>query len=112
MVLQGSGQEIYILENHKLRPFSSPDTYDYFRKRYHLKVHVVDDDVLAPFATGQPIRRWVKCNALPDVYSLENGQKRPANVSLPFDSPSRWDQVRPVVCKFLHGLPDGEPIFD
>ena len=112
MVLQGSGQNIYVLENHKLRPFSSPDAFNYFRRRYHLAVHVVDDDLLTPFAKGQPIRRLVKCDALPDVYSLENGQKRPVNASFHLDPSSRWDEVGPVVCKFLNTFPNGPPILD
>ena len=112
MVLQGSDQETYILENHKLRPFSGPEAFNFFQGRYHMEVHIVDDDLLTQFAKGQPIRRLVKCDDLPDVYSLENGQKRPVNASFHFDPSSHWDEVGPVVCKFLRAIPDGPPILD
>lgn len=112
MVLQGSGQATYVLENHKLRPFSDPEAFNYFQRRYHLEAHIVDDDLLTQFAKGQPIRRLVKCDDLPDVYSLENGQKRPVNISLQADPTSRWDKVGSVVCKYLQAIPDGSPIID
>ena len=112
MVFQGSDQATYILENHKLRPFSCPEAFIFFQRRYHLEAHVVEDELLTQFAKGQPIRRLVKCDALPDVYSLENGQKRPVKASFNFDPSSRWDEVGPVVCKFLRAIPDGPPILD
>jgi hypothetical protein len=110
MALKGSGQDIYILENHKLRRFSSPDTFNYFQRRYYLEVNVVDDDLLTQFAKGRPIRHLVKCDSLSHVYALENRQKRLVNDLFYFDSSSRWDKVGPVVCKFLQALPDGPPI--
>jgi len=112
MVLQGSDHATYVLENHKLRPFSGPEAFDYFRRRYRLEAHIVDDDLLAQFAKGQPIRRLVKCDDLPDVYSLENGQKRPLHVSLQSGPSNRWDEVGSVVCKYLRAIPDGPPILD
>lgn len=112
MVLQGREQDTYVLEDHKLRPFSSPDTFSYFRKRSHLPVHAVEDDLLTQFAKGQPIRRLVKCDGLLDVYSLENGQKRLVKNSLRPDPTSHWDKVEPVTCKFLNAIPDGPPILD
>jgi hypothetical protein len=111
MVLQGSDQVTYVLENHRLRPFSGPDTFNYFRQRYYLPVHVIEDDLLTQFAQGQPIRRLVTCDALPNVYSLENGQKRLINISFPTDPTNRWDKVGTVTCKFLQAIPDGSPIF-
>jgi len=111
MVLQGS-QNTYVLENHKLRPFSGPEAFNYFQQRYHLEIHNVDDDLLTQFAKGQPIRRLVKCNVLPDVYSLENGQKRPVTASFQVDPSSHWDKIGPVTCKFLNAIPDGPPLLD
>lgn len=47
MVLQGSGPEIYLVENHQLRPFESPETYRHFDDRYHFVVHRVTDQLVA-----------------------------------------------------------------
>ena len=112
IVLKGSGPAVYVLENHKLRPFSSSDTFNHFRQRYHLNVQTVDDQLLTQFEPGQPIRRLVKCNALPQVYALENGQKRLAANALLSDSFSRWDKVDSVVCSYLRTMTDGSPISD
>ncbi len=105
MVLKGNGPERYILENHKLRQFSGPDTFNYFRKRYALAVHMVADDLLTQFEPGQPVRRLVTCQDWPYIYALENGQKHRLN-ALPFsnqDSP--WDSIGQVTCNRLRDIP-------
>lgn len=110
MALKGSGPEVYILENHKLRQFSSPDTFNYFHSRYHLKVHLVDDKLLQQFGQGQPIRRLVKCRALPYIYALENGQKRRVKILPPSNQASPWDNIGVVACGYLSDMPNGPPM--
>lgn len=112
MVLKGSGPAVYVLENHKLRPFSSPDSLTYFRNRYHLNIQTVNDRLLTQFEPGQPIRHLVKCNAWPHVYALENGQIRLAANALYSDSFSRWDKVDLVGCSYLRSMTAGPPISD
>ncbi len=107
LVLKGTGPEIYVLEDHKLRWISSPEAFNYFRRH---DVRTVEDNLLEGFGQGQPIRRLLKCKDSPDIFALENGQKRWVK-----DPPSqieakRWDEVRLVTCDYLHGLPDGLPI--
>jgi hypothetical protein len=115
MLLQGSGPDVYLLEDHKLRRVSSPEAYQvYFRDRR--SVNRVEQELLAQFAHGRPIRHWISCRATPLIYALENGQKRlcPDGCGLanvPGAGRARsWDKVRPVACKYLHALPDGPPL--
>lgn len=115
MLLQGSGPAVYLLEDHKLRQVSSPEAYQvYFRDRR--SVNQVEQELLAQFGQGRPIRHWISCRATPLIYALENGQKRLCPdgcglVNVPRTGRARpWDEVHPVACKYLHGLPDGLPL--
>ncbi len=112
MALKGSGPEIYLLEDHKLRQFSSSDTFNYFRRRHRLEIHSVDDDILAQFGRGRAIRRLVKCKDLPTIYALENGQKRRADILSLSSQSSPWDDIGVVSCKYLRNMPNGPPVFD
>ena len=109
MALKASGPEIYILENHKLRQFSSPDTFNYFHSRYHLEIHPVADNLLQQFGQGEPIRRLVKCQALPYIYALENGQKRQVKTVPAANQASPWDNIGLVACHYLRDLPNAPP---
>lgn len=113
MILKGSGPEIYVLENYKLRRFDSPDVFSYFAQQYHLSVQLLDDQLLTQFESGRPIRYLVKCNKSPDVYALENGEKHLTQIMLA-SSPQtdRWDSVRLVACSYLGNMPNGSPILD
>jgi hypothetical protein len=114
MLLKGSGAEIYVLDNYYLRPFSEPDTFTYFDKshKYRLRgqIQTVDDELLAQFGAGPPIHYLVRCQALPDIYALENGQKRLVDTPLALNPESRWDRIQPVSCNGLRNLPDGPPL--
>ncbi len=111
MLLQGSGADIYRLEEHQLRRLADPAAFKaaYFPRA---SIHTVEDSLLAQFAQGRPIRRWLKCLTDPNIYTLENGQKhlcpqgcpQTANAALP------WDQPHLVSCQYLHSLPDGPAI--
>jgi hypothetical protein len=109
MLLQGSGPKIYLLEDHRLRWISSPESFKhYFRD--HGQVKLIEDSLLAQFGQGSPIRHLVKCRDLPYLYALENGQKRwVKNPNLTAQT-KPWDQIHPVSCAYLSSLPTGPPI--
>ena len=108
LVLKGSGPEIYLLENHKLRRISGREARgSYF---HSANVRTVEDSVLEQFEQGQPIRRLVKCHNSSLIYALENGQKRWVEKPPPEDKAKPWDKVYRVTCNYLDGLPDGLPI--
>lgn len=108
LVLKGSGPEIYILEDYKLRRISSPEAFNsYFS---WAQVSTVEDNLLEQLGHSQPIRRLVKCQSSPTVYAVENGQKRWVKEPPPAGQVKRWDQVGPVTCSYLQRLPDGLPI--
>ena len=108
LVLKGTGPEIYVLEDHKLRWVSSPEALNYYFRG--LDVQTVEDNLLEGFGQGQPIRRLFKCKDSPDIFALENGQKRWVEVPSGQNGAKRWDEVRLVTCDYLRGLPDGFPI--
>ena len=108
MLLQGSGSEIYLLEDQRLRLISSPEAM----QRYfgHSHIYRVEDSLLAQLGQGQPIRRLLKCQGKPNVYALENGRKRRLTLS-PLPEPVKpWDRVDDVSCNYLASLPTGPAV--
>ena len=110
LVLKGSGPEIYVLEDDKLRWISSLDAFEFYDYGWE-DVHIVDDNFLEKFETGKPIHVLLKCQGSPHIYGLENGRKRWIKDILTFETEGyAWDDVKPVSCTYLRGLPDGPPI--
>jgi hypothetical protein len=112
MLLKGSGPELYLLDDHKLRLISNPTASGrYFRLQ---NVRTVEDRFLEQFGQGPPIRYLIKCNEQPDIYAieLENGRQKRLVQQPPPTGTKRWDQIHTVSCDFLHNLPDGPPITD
>jgi hypothetical protein len=100
--------DVYLLENHRLRRISTLEV-----QRRHFpsrKIHLVEAEVLAQFSRGRPIYHLIRCEDSPQVYALDNGQKRLITTDLAFDATQPWDHARPVSCSFLAGLPDGPPL--
>jgi len=98
LVLKGSGPEIYILQNDRLRWISSLDAFEHLGLKWG-NVHVVEDSFLARFEIGRPI------------YRLENNQKRWIRDIDTFLAEGHvWEDVRLVACEYLRGIPDGLPI--
>jgi hypothetical protein len=110
LVLKGSGSDIYVLEDDKLRWISSLDAFEFFG--YHWdQVHVVDDSFLEQFEKGRPVHVLLKCEGSPHIYALENGQKRWIKDISTFDTEGYvWEDLKTVSCDYLRGLPDGPPI--
>lgn len=110
LVLKGSGPEIYVLEQDKLRWISSLDAFEHMGLTWG-DVHIVEDDFLAKFEKGRPIHVLLKCRTSPHIYRLENDQKRWIQDIETFEAEGHvWEDVRFVGCEYLRDLPDGPPI--
>jgi hypothetical protein len=108
LLLQGSGAEIYVLQDYKLRWISSPEALDrYFTVS---SISTVEDSFLEQFGRGQPVRRLVRCPGSPTVYALENGRKRWVKVPPPTNQASAWDRIELVSCDTLRNLSTGLPV--
>ena len=110
LVLKGSGSDIYVLEDDKLRWISSLEAFEFFGYRWD-QVHVVDDGFLEQFEPGRPIHILLKCEGSPHIYALEDGQKRWIKDIPTFEAEGYvWEDVKLVSCDYLRDLPDGLPI--
>jgi hypothetical protein len=110
LVLKGSGPEIYILEDDRLRWISSMDAFEHLGLTWQ-DVHVVEDAVLDKFEKGRPVHVLLKCQGSPHIYRLENDQKRWIKDIDTFLAEGHvWEDVRFVTCEYLRGIPDGPPI--
>jgi hypothetical protein len=110
LVLKGSGPEIYVLQDNKLRWISSLEAFEFFGYQWN-QVHIVDDSFLEEFEKGRPIHVLLKCQGSPHIYALENGKKRWIKNIPAFEAAGYvWDDVKFVACDYLRRLPDGTPI--
>jgi hypothetical protein len=110
LVLKGSGERIYVLENNQRRWISSLDAFEYFGYRWE-QVRQVDDDFLADFEEGRPVHLLLKCRTSPHVYALEDGRKRWIKDIPTFEAEGYvWEDVTFTSCPYLRNLPDGLPI--
>ena len=110
LVLKGSGPEIYMLQNDRLRWISSLDAFEHLGLKWG-DVHVVEDAFLEHFEKGRPIHVLLKCHGSPHIYRLENQQKRWIRDIDTFLAEGHvWEDVKMVDCVYLRGIPDGPPI--
>jgi hypothetical protein len=110
LVLKGSGPEIYVLQDNKLRWISSLEAFEFFGYQWN-QVHIVDDSFLEEFEKGRPIHVLLKCQGSPHIYALENEKKRWIKDIPAFEAAGYvWDDVKFVTCDYLRRLPDGTPI--
>ncbi len=110
LVLKGSGPEIYVLEEEKLRWISSLDAFEHLGLTWE-DVHVVEDTFLDKYEKGRPIHVLLKCDGSPHIYRLENQEKRwIKDIDTFLDEGHVWEDVRFVSCQYLRGLPSGLPI--
>lgn len=108
LVLKGSGDKIYVLENNQKRWISSIQLFE--RQFRWQDVHVVDDDFIAQFPDGRPLYLLLKCDS-PHVYRIEDGKKRWIKDIPTFLSEGHvWDEVQYAPCAQLREIPDGIPI--
>ncbi len=110
LVLKGSGTDIYVLEDDKLRWISSLEAFEFFDYRWE-QVHIVEDSFLEQFEPGRPVHVLLKCEGSPHIYALENGQKRWIKDIPTFEAQGYlWEDLKSVSCDYLRSLPDGPPI--
>lgn len=110
LVLKGSGPEIYMLQEDKLRWISSLDAFEHLGLKWG-DVHIVEDKFLERFEQGRPIHVLLKCPDSPHIYRLENQQKRWIKDINTFLAEGHvWEDVRTVDCEYLRRIPDGLPI--
>ena len=110
LVIKGSGPDIYVLQDDRLRWISSLEAFEFFGYRWE-QVHVVEDSFLERFEKGRPLHVLLKCQGSPHIYALENGQKRWIKDIPTFEGEGYvWEDVKTVDCVYLRSLPDGPPI--
>jgi hypothetical protein len=110
LVVKGSGPEIYVLEDNRLRWISSLEAFEFFGYQWE-QVHIVEDEFLGEFEMGQPIHVLLKCQGSPHIYALESGKKRWIKDIPTFVAEGYvWEDVKQVSCTYLRDLPDGPPI--
>ncbi len=110
LVLKGSDERIYVLENNQKRWITSLEAFEYFGYRWE-QVNVVDDTFLDRFADGAPLYVLLKCQTSPHIYALEDGQKRWIKDIPTFEAEGFvWEDVKFVSCGELRRLPTGTPI--
>ncbi len=108
LLLQGSGAEIYVVQNYKLRWISSPEAFRHYFNA--ADISTVEDSFLEQFGRGQPIRWLLRCQDSPTVYALENGRKRWVKDPPPTNQAGAWDRIGLVSCSYLRGFPPGLPV--
>ncbi len=110
LVLKGSGPEIYMLEDERLRWISSMDAFEHLGLTWE-DVHVVEESFLKRFKEGRPIHVLLKCRDSPHIYRLENDQKRwIKDIDTFVAEGHEWEDVRFVSCQYLRDLPTGPSI--
>ncbi|NLG29021.1 MAG: hypothetical protein GX557_14005 [Chloroflexi bacterium] len=110
VVLKGSGDEIYQLQDDKLRWISSMDAFDALDLTWD-DVHIVDDSFLSTFERGEPIHVLVACRYSDHVYLHEGPVKRWIKDIPTFEAQGyRWEDIHWIECDALRAIPDGPPI--
>lgn len=110
LILKGSGERIYVLENNQKRWITSLDAFEWFGYSWD-QVNVVDDAFLDQFEDGRPLYVLLKCRTSPHIYALEDGQKRWIKDIPTFEAEGFvWDDVKFISCAELRRLPSSTPI--
>jgi hypothetical protein len=110
LVKAENSEEIYVMQDEKLRWVSSLEAFDHFGYRWR-NVHIVEQEFIDRFEKGWPLHVLLKCDASPHIYALENGQKRWIKDIPTFEKKGYvWEDVQFVSCLYLRNLPDGPPI--
>ena len=110
LVLKGSGPDIYVLQDDKLRWISSLEAFQYFGYKWD-EVHIVEDSFLGQFEKGRPLHVLLKCPTSPHIYALESGRKRWIKDIPTFLAEGYvWEDVKIVDCYYLRQLPNGSSI--
>lgn len=110
LLLKGSGDKVYVLQDNQRRWISTLDAFESYQYEWS-QVHEVEDSFLDDFEEGPPIHLLLKCTASPHIYALEAGNKRWIKDIPTFEAQLYvWEDIRFVSCDYLRRLPDGPPI--
>ncbi|MHB1318952.1 MAG: hypothetical protein ACYCYF_10080, partial [Anaerolineae bacterium] len=110
LVLKGSGERIYMLQNEQLRWISSMDAFEHLDLSWD-DVHQVDDAFLERFEMGRPLDILLKCEGRDPIYVLRDGEKHwIRDIEVFVAEGYVWEDVTFVSCPYLRSLPDGESI--
>jgi hypothetical protein len=110
LVLKGSGEKIYVLENNQKRWITTLEAFEWHGYRWE-QVNLVDDAFLDRFADGRPIYVLLKCQLSAHIYALEDGHKRWIKDIETFKAEGfLWQDVKFIGCSELRRLPTGVPI--
>ena len=110
LLLKGSGEDVYMLQDNHRRWITTLDAFTYYGHSWE-NVHEVEDSFLAQFPEGTPIYLLMKCPNSPHVYALEDGQKRWVKDIPTFEEMEMvWEEIQLYDCGYLRELPDGPPI--
>lgn len=110
LIIKGSGERIYVLEDNQKRWITSLEAFAWFGYRWE-QVNVVDDAFLDQFVDGRPLYVLLKCQNSPHIYALEDGEKRWIRDIPTFEAEGFvWEDVKFVSCGELRRLPTGIPI--
>ncbi len=109
LVMKGSGERIYVLENNQKRWITTLDAFEWHGYRWE-QVNAVEDSFLNRFEDGRPIYVLLKCEQSPHIYALEDGQKRWIRDIPTFEAEGFvWEDVKFVGCDQLRNMPNGLP---
>ncbi len=110
LVKAENSDEVYVLEDDKLRWISSMEAFE--RRHYRWRnVHVVEESFLDKFEKGRAVHVLLKCNGSPHIYRIEREQKRWIQDIPTFEAEGHvWEDVEFVSCQYLRNIPDGPPI--
>ncbi len=110
LLLKGSGEKVYVLENNQRRWITSLDAFERYGYRWS-NVQQVDDEFLARFEDGNPVHLLLKCTSSPHVYAFEDGTKRWIKDVPTFQAQGYiWEDIKYHSCSYIRELPDGPPI--
>mgnify|MGYP001078542691 CR=1 FL=1 len=110
LVVKASGDEIYQLQDDKLRWISSMTAFEALGLTWD-DVHLVEDAFLNRFERGEPIHVLVGCAHSPHIYLLEGPVKRWIKDIPTFEMQRyRWEAIHWIDCDELRAIPDGPPI--
>ena len=109
LLLKGSGEKVYVLENNQRRWITTLEAFEYYGYRWE-NVHEVEDPFLQNFVEGQPIYILYKCSASPHIYAFEDGKKRWIKDPPTFEAEGFiWEEIAFISCTRLRNMPDGIP---
>lgn len=107
LVLKGTGEKIYVLENNQKRWITTLEAFEQYGYRWE-QVNVVEDTFLDQFEDGRPLYVLLKCQGSPHIYALEDSQKRWVKDIPTFEAEGFiWEDIKFISCGELRRIPTG-----